>query len=304
MKPNQTSLHPGPGEDPTAPKPKNPSYVLSVIQAVMSRPIGIASVSVVVFFVLVAVLAPLLAPYDPLAQQVGPRLSFPSLSHWMGTDGFGRDIMSRVIFGTRISLLVSVVAVTVGATVGTILGAVAGFFGRVSDGVIMRSVDVLFAFPPILAGAVVVAIIGPGILSIGLAIMMINMPVFARLSRGEVLRERELDYVMAAQCLGASRPRLLFYHILRNSLGPLIAQFAIAVGFAVLLEASLSFIGFGLPPPAPSWGNMLNDSRAYLRTMPWYGIFPGLALASLLVALNFLADVLRDAFDPQHRGMD
>jgi len=299
-----SSLPPGPGANRAAPKLKNPGYARSVLRVVVSRPLGVVSLTMVGAFVLVAILAPVLAPYGPNVQQVGPRLAFPGLSHWMGTDGFGRDILSRVIYGTRISLLVSVIAVTLGSVSGTLLGAVAGMFGRIADGVIMRSVDVLFAFPPILAGAVVVAIFGPGIISIGLAIAMINMPIFARLSRGEVLRERELDYVMAAECLGASRPRVLFYHILRNSLGPLIAQFAIAIGFAVLLESSLSFIGFGLPPPAPSWGNMLNDSRTYLRVMPWYGIFPGVALATVLVALNFLADVLRDAFDPQHRGMD
>lgn len=280
------------------------SFLVGVFRELAVRPLGIISLSVFGIFVLIAILAPVLAPFDPAAQQVGPRLAGPSASHWMGTDNFGRDILSRVIYGTRVSLLISVAAVAVGSLVGTTLGALAGFYGRLVDGVIMRGIDILFAFPPILVGAVVVAVRSPGLSSVALAITIVNIPVFARLARGEVLRERELEYVMAAECLGASSNRLLFRHILRNSLGPLIAQSAIAIGFAVLLEASLSFIGFGLQPPDPSWGNMLSESRAYLRVMPWFGIFPGVALATVLVSLTFLADALRDAFDPRHSGLD
>ncbi len=280
-----------------------PSFTLGVVRALIGRRLGFASLTMVVLLALVAVLAPLLAPYDPAAQQIGPRLSPPGPGYWMGTDNFGRDILSRVIFGARISLLVSVAAVTIGAVVGTVAGAMAGFFGRLVDGLTMRVVDVLFAFPPLLVGALVVAVYGPGTTSVAVAIAVVSIPVFARLARGEVLRERELEYTMAAECLGASPTRLLFHHILRNSLGPLVAQFAIAIAFAVLLESALSFIGFGIQPPAPSWGNMLNESRAYLRVMPWFGFFPGAALAVALVSLTFLADALRDAFDPRYRGL-
>ncbi|MDQ6672724.1 MAG: ABC transporter permease [Chloroflexota bacterium] len=249
--------------------------------------------------VLLAILAPLVAPFDPLAQQGGQELRPPGSTFFLGTDEFGRDILSRVVYGSRTSLLVGVVAVAVGAGIGVPTGLVAGYEGGWLDAVIMRIWDAMLAFPGVLMGIAVITVLGPGAFNSAIALALVSMPQFSRLTRACVLAERRKEYVTAAYCLGAGTPRILLGQLLPNCMGPLLVQLSLSMGFAVLLEAGLSFLGLGSQPPEPSWGSMLNQSRAYLRQAPWYGVFPGIALAAMLVGLNYLSDALRDALDPR-----
>lgn len=263
------------------------------------NPMGAFGLALLLLLVLVALGAPVIAPYHPIAQHRGDELMPPGARYLLGTDEFGRDILSRVVYGTRVSLLVGVVAVVIGAGVGIPTGLMAGFFGGWIDAVIMRLWDALLAFPGILTGIAVVAVLGPSAVNAALALAIVNIPEFSRLTRAVVLRERERDYVVAARCLGGRDGRLILRHLLPNCLAPILVQLSLAMGFAVLLEAALSFLGLGTQPPAPSWGGMLNDSRTFLRQAPWYGVFPGVALAIMLVGLNYLSDALRQALDPR-----
>jgi len=240
-----------------------------------------------------------ISPYDPLEQHPGDELKPPSRQYLLGTDNLGRDLLSRIIYGSRASLLVGVVAVGLGAGIGLATGLAAGYFGGVVDTVIMRCYDALLSFPAILLGIGVVSVLGTGMLSVAYALAIASLPGFARLMRSRVLAERERDYVLAARCCGARDQRIMWIHVLPNAVAPLLIQVSLAMGFSVLAESALSFLGLGTQPPDPSWGSMLNESRAYLRTSPWFGIFPGAALATLLLGLNFLADALRDALDPR-----
>ena len=260
---------------------------------------GLFGTVVLAVLVVCALGAPYLSPYDPLAQHAGSELLPPGGQYLLGTDNLGRDLLSRIIFGSRASLLVGVVAVGLGATLGIASGLTAGYFGGVVDTVIMRFYDALLSFPAILLGIAVVSVLGTGMLSVAYALAIASLPGFARLMRSRVLAERERDYVLAARCCGAGDQRIMWLHVLPNAIAPLLIQISLAMGFSVLAESALSFLGLGTQPPDPSWGSMLNESRAYLRTVPTFGIFPGLALALLLLGLNFLSDALRDALDPR-----
>ena len=273
-----------------------------VIQAAvrtLRNPMGLFGASVLALLVLCAAGAQLLAPYDPLQQHPGSELLPPGGTFPLGTDNLGRDILSRIIFGSRASLLVGVVAVGLGATVGILTGLAAGYFGGVVDALIMRFYDALLSFPAILLGIGVISVLGTGMLSVAYALAIASLPIFARLMRSRVLAERERDYVLAARCLGAPDARIMGLHVLPNAMSPLIVQISLAMAFSVLAESALSFLGLGTQPPQPSWGTMLNESRAYLRTAPGFGIFPGIALALLLLGHNFLSDALRAALDPR-----
>ena len=263
------------------------------------NPIGMFGVGVLTLLVICALGAPVLSPYDPLQQHAGAELRPPSGQFPLGTDNLGRDLLSRIIFGSRASLLVGVVAVALGAGIGIATGLAAGYFGGAVDTVIMRFYDALLSFPAILLGIAVVSVLGTGMLSVAYALAIASLPTFARLMRSRVLAERERDYVLAARCCGAPDRRIMWLHVLPNAIAPLLIQISLAMGFSVLAESALSFLGLGTQPPDPSWGSMLNESRAYLRSSPWFGVFPGMALATLLLGLNFLADALRDALDPR-----
>jgi ABC-type dipeptide/oligopeptide/nickel transport system permease subunit len=285
------------------PDSRGPGLLGLVRKSTLAQPVGLIGTIIVVAWILVAVLAPLLAPHDPNVQQRGAQLlSIGSPGHLLGTDELGRDILSRLIFGARISIGIGLVAVSLGGVSGSALGLISGFFGGLVETLVMRASDIVLAYPGILLGVVIVAVLGQGTPQVAIAIAIINIPIFARLARSSVLRERELDYVAAATLGGGSWPRILFRHILPNSLVPLIVQASISVAHAVLIESSLSFLGLGAQPPTASWGAMLNESRAYLNESATFAILPGLALATLLLGLSFLADALRNALDPSTRG--
>lgn len=260
---------------------------------------GLFGLAVFVILAVVAIGAPFIAPFDPVEQHRGAELSPPNATYLLGTDQLGRDLLSRIIHGSRASLLVGVIAVSLGGLVGVSSGLLAAYFGGWVDTLIMRFYDALLAFPSILLGIAVISITGPGVVNVAFAIAISQMPTDARLTRSIVLSQRERDYVQAARSLGAPDRRIMWTHILPNTLPPLLVQFSLAMGFAVLAEASLSFLGLGTQPPTPSWGAMLNESRAYLRQAPWFGVWPGVALAVLLIGLNYLSDALRDALDPR-----
>jgi peptide/nickel transport system permease protein len=265
----------------------------------LHNPMGVFGLSILVLLVLMALAAPIISPFDPTEQNAGAQLATPGGRFLLGADHLGRDLLSRIIYGARASLVVGVLAVSFGAFVGITTGLAAGFFRGVVDAVVMRFYDALLAFPAILLGIAVVSVIGSGTTSVAVALGIATMPGFARLMRSRVLIERERDYVLSARCIGARDSRIMWVHVLPNAVAPLIIQVSLAMGFAVLAESALSFLGLGTQPPQPSWGAMLNESRAYLRQAIWFGIFPGAALALLLLGLNFLADALRDALDPR-----
>jgi peptide/nickel transport system permease protein len=246
---------------------------------------------------IMALAAPWIAPRDPLAQSRPDRFLPPSLSHPFGTDEFGRDILSRVIHGARISLLTGAVAVLIGGTVGVPLGLVGGFTGGVTDALIMRLLDFLLAVPAILLAMVIIAVLGPGSFNAMLAVGVVSIPSFARLTRASTLTLREREFVTATQALGVGPGYLMFRTILLNALTPIVVQVAVTAAVAMLLEAALSFLGLGTQPPAPSWGSMLNTGRSFLYQAPWYGLFPGVAITASVLALNALADGLQALVD-------
>jgi len=252
--------------------------------------------------VLLAVFADVVAPYDPTEMKMVEALKRPSAPHPFGTDRFGRDVLSRTIYGSRIALGVALSSIAIAFAVGTVLGLVGGYAGGWPDLVIGRVMDVLFSFPTLILAIGIAAMLGPGLNNAALAIAVVYAPLFSRVARGPVIAEREKDHVVAAQGLGASWPRVVFRHILPNVLAPLIVQASVSLAFAILIEASLSYLGLGTQPPDPSWGTMLNEGRTYLETAPWMSIFPGLAIMVTVFGFNLLGDGLRDTLDPQLRG--
>ena len=255
--------------------------------------------AIVLLAVVAALTAPWVVPYDPSGQQLSLRLERPSVHHPFGLDELGRDIFSRVLAGTRISLLVGITVVGISTIVGVLLGALAGYFGGWIDDVISRGIDVLLAFPGILLAIALVAVLGPSLTNVVLALSVIGWVGYARLVRGQVLRAREFEFVQAARALGASTARILVRHIIPTTLPAVMVQATLGMAGAILAEAALSFLGLGVQPPAPSWGTMLNGGRLHLLDAPHLTIFPGAAIALLVLGFNFLGDGLRDALDPK-----
>jgi peptide/nickel transport system permease protein len=252
--------------------------------------------------VVLAVLAGVLAPYDPTEMKVADALKPPSAAHPFGTDRFGRDVLSRTIHGSRIALGVAGSSIALAFTVGTLLGLVGGYVGRWPDLAIGRVMDVLFSFPTLILAIAIAAMLGPGLNNAALAIAVVYAPLFSRVARGPVIAERAKDHVVAALGIGAGAFRVVFRHILPNVLAPLIVQASVSLAFAILAEASLSYLGLGTQPPDPSWGTMLNEGRTYLETAPWMSVFPGLAIMLAVLGFNLVGDGLRDVLDPQLRG--
>lgn len=253
--------------------------------------------------IVVALAAPLLAPADPNAVSLSAFREGPSREHLLGTDAQGRDVLSRVIYATRISLSVGLIAVAIYVAIGTVLGGVAGYFGGWVDNVTMRLADVVLSFPSIIVIITIVSILGPSIFNVMLVIGLLGWPPIARLVRGEFLTLRGRDFVTASESVGASAPRVIFRHILPNATTPIIVNATFGVAQAILLEAGLSFLGLGVQPPTASWGNILNSAQSFtiLEEMPWLWLPPGLMIVIAVLAINFLGDGLRDALDPRAR---
>jgi len=258
-------------------------------------------------FVVTAVFAPLLAPYDPLAQdytQVAHGCCpGPSSAHWLGVDEVGRDELSRIIYGARLSLVVGVVAVSLGLSVGMLLGAIAGYLGGVIDNIIMRLMDIMLSIPGLLFAIGIVAVLGPGLVEVMIAIGVTQIPIFARLLRGSILAQRENEFVVAARSVGVRRRQILWGHILPNSISPVIVQGTLALATAIIDVAGLAFLGLGDPDPSrPEWGAMLTSTNQYLQTAPWLAIIPGIAIVISALGFNLIGDALREALDPKLRG--
>jgi peptide/nickel transport system permease protein len=258
--------------------------------------------AIVLIAVLAALFGPALTSFDPADQQLALRLEGPTGLHWFGLDELGRDILARVLSGARISLLVGLVVVSVSSTIGIALGSIAGYFGGRIDEAISRVIDILLAFPGLLLAIALVAVLGPNLTNVVLALSLIGWVGYARLVRGQVLRARELEFVQAARALGASTTRILTRHVIPTTLPAVTVQATLGMGGAILAEAALSFLGLGVQPPTPSWGTMLNYGRAHLLDAPHLTVFPGLAIAVLVLGFNFLGDGLRDALDPATAG--
>ena len=250
--------------------------------------------------VLLAIFAPLIAPADPLAIDYAHPAAPPGAGgHLLGTDAVGRDILARLIYGTRISLQVGLVAVGIAATLGTTVGLAAGYYGGWVDSVLMRTVDVFLAFPVIVLAIGIIAVLGPSLGNVVIALGLVAWTTYARVVRGQVLVLRELDFVHAARAMGVGDWRILTRHILPNTLAPIIVLATVGMATAIIAEAALSFLGLGVQPPTPSWGTMLNEGRGFLRTAPHISTFPGLAIMLTVLGFNFLGDGLRDALDPR-----
>jgi peptide/nickel transport system permease protein len=256
----------------------------------------------VVLLVFVAVFAPLLTPYDPIVGDISDSLQAPSAAHWLGTDDQGRDVLARIMYGARISLSVAIISVSIGAITGVTIGLVAGYAGGTVDLLLMRVIDALLAFPALLLAISITATLGPQIQNAMIAIGIISIPIYARLTRGQVLSLRERDFVMAAKAIGVGPVRVTLQHLLPNIANPLIVQMTLTAAFAILQEAVLSFLGLGAQPPTPSWGQDISYNQRYITNLMWWGsVGPGLAIFLAVFAFNFLGDALRDWLDPQFR---
>jgi peptide/nickel transport system permease protein len=271
------------------------------------NPAAILGFVLVSLFIIAAVFAPLLAHGNPDEQNLilvaGGCCPGPSHAHWLGVDQLGRDVYTRILYGARYSLVIGVVSVSVGLSIGLVLGSAAGYIGGAVDTVIMRCMDVMLAIPGLLFAIGLVALLGPGLWQIMIAIGVVNIPIFARLLRGSILAQRDNDFVLAARSVGVRRPTILFSHILPNAISPVIVQATLAMATAIIDVAGLGFLGLGPQDPAtPEWGTMLTDVNDYLQTAPWLAIVPGIAIVLSVLGFNLIGDGLREALDPKLRG--
>jgi peptide/nickel transport system permease protein len=262
---------------------------------------AMVGLGVVLFFIALAVLAPWIAPYDPLATSWSAVRKAPSAAHLFGTDEIGRDVLARVIWGARASLLAGVVSVSISLALGVPIGLTAGYLGGWVDGILMRVIDAMLACPFLILAIALAAFLGPSLSNAMIAIGISATPIFVRLTRAQVLAAKVEDYVEAARAVGNPHRRIVLRHILPNILAPIMVQATLAIAAAIIAEASLSFLGLGQQPPAPSWGSMLNTAKNFLSQAPWMALWPGLAIFSVVLAFNLLGDGLRDALDPRHR---
>ncbi|WP_332285311.1 ABC transporter permease [Bacillus safensis] len=286
--------------EPPQPKDeRSQSLILESMKQFFQHKLAVIGSVIVLLFLILAIFAPLIAPYGINEQSLGERFSAPSAAHWFGTDDFGRDIFSRVVHGARISLWVGFFSVLGSVILGTLLGLIAGYGGRVLDAVISRLFDILLAFPSILLAIAIVSILGPSLQNALIAIAIINVPTFGRLVRSKVLSIKQEEYVLAAKAVGMSDRRIVLRHILPNSMVPVIVQATLAIGTAIIEAAALGFLGLGAQAPSPEWGKMLADARPYLVQAPWTLFFPGIAIMLTVLGFNLMGDGLRDTLDPK-----
>ncbi len=284
---------------PAGPRTNERRWVM--VRRAASARMAIVGGSVVVAATLMAIAAPFVAPYDPLKQDLANLLASPSGAHLLGTDNVGRDILARVIWGARVSLIAGSGSVALAVIAGGVMGLAAGYWrGRIDD-ILMRLVDAVLSFPALVLALALGAVLGSGLGSVVIALAVVYSPTFARLMRGQVLTIRTREYVDAARLLGAHDWRILLRHVLPNAAAPIVVQASLSVAFAILAEASLSFLGLGVQPPEPSWGNIINAGRGYLQQAPWIVFGPGAALFVTVLSLNFVGDAIRDALDPRTR---
>jgi peptide/nickel transport system permease protein len=273
-----------------------------VLNQYKNHPLIFWGTALVSLLIITALGASLLAPYDPIQQTLQDRLLAPSFRHLMGTDQFGRDVFSRLLYGSRISLAVGLVAVSIFVFIGTLIGSVAGYYGGWVDGLLMRFVDIMLSIPTFFLILMVIAFVGPNILNVMVIIGLTSWTDVARLVRGEILALKEREFIQAARLLGMSDSRVILRHLLPNALGPIWVVSTLGVGTAILIESSLSFLGLGVQPPTPSWGNMLLEGKDHLTDAWWLVTFPGLAIFFTVLGYNFLGEGLRDLMDPRLKG--
>lgn len=275
---------------------------VSDVHRFIKNPQVVISLSILFILFIAAIFAPLLAPYDPNSQDFSRRLTPPGAGHPLGTDSYGRDLLSRIIYGTRISMTVGFMATGLALVLGVILGVSAGYLGGSFDRIIMVVVDVLMAFPVVLLGLLLLAALGSNLQNIIIAIGIALTPRLIRIARAPTLVAKEMEYIEAARALGFSTCRIIIFHILPNVLGPIIVLASLQIGWAIISEASLSFLGLGVAPPQPTWGNILKEGIEHLRDASWISLYSGLAIVLLVLALNTIGDNLRDMLDPRLRG--
>ncbi|HST85410.1 MAG TPA: ABC transporter permease [Kineosporiaceae bacterium] len=272
------------------------------MRALISHRFALVCLVILAMMALAGVFGAALAPYGVNATDIPGRLRPPSLEHWFGTDELGRDVFSRVLAAAGVSLKVGLIAVGISLFAGVLIGLLAGYYGRFIDDALMRVMDMLFAFPAVLLAIAILAVLGPGVTNAMIAIGVVYVPIFARVTRAGVLAVREEIFVLAARSVGAGDLRIMASHVLPNVAGPVIVQTSLSLAFAILSEAALSFLGLGVQPPAPSWGRMLFDGRDFVQQAWWMGFFPGLAIFVTVLSFNIVGDALRDALDPAQRS--
>ena len=285
----------------TGKKYSRTSLYKDALKRLRKNKLAMLGLSIVILIILIAIFAPLISPYNPILRIKEDSSLSPSMNHLFGTDLLGRDIFSRVIYGSRISIEVGVIAVGISVIIGLFFGALSGYFGGISDAVIMRVADIFFAFPYILGAIAIMTILGPGIVNIFIAIGILGWASIARIFRSSILIIKNKEYIEAARAMGAGSSRIIMRHIFPNSFAPIIVYATMNVGTAIIVEAALSFLGIGVQPPTAAWGKMLAESMAYIDTAPWMMFFPGLAILITVLGFVLLGDGLRDAFDPKLR---
>ncbi len=278
-----------------------PAFPARLRRLARRKPVGAVAFFVILALALAAIASPVLAPYDPLEPNYSALRQGPTLAHPFGTDQIGRDLLSRIIYGTRISFLVGVVSVGVAVCIGTPIGLAAGYFRGAIDEVLMRVIDGISAFPSLVLALAIVAVLKPSLMNVMVAVGLTSVPIFARLTRSQVLSLREREFILAATSTGASDLRIMLRHIMPNAMSPLIVQATLGLGIAILAEASLGYLGVGVQPPTPTWGGILNQGAPLIERAPWLSIAPGAAIFTLVLSFNLLGDALRDALDPRQR---
>ncbi|MCP3031601.1 ABC transporter permease [Halobacillus sp. A1] len=261
--------------------------------------IAMSGLFMTIILIILAITAPWIAPYDPYEMAPDARFAEPSLAHFLGTDQFGRDILSRIIYGSRISLQVGIISVGLSFVLGTLIGVVAAYYGKWVDAALSRLTDVMFSFPDILLALVIMAILGPSLTNLMIAVGIVYTPIFARIARGSVLSIKNSLFIEAARSMGVSNLKIMWKHILPNSMAPLIVQVTLSFAFAILAEAALSFLGLGVSPDTPSWGIMLSEGKSWMESAWWIAVFPGIAITLAVFSFNVMGDGLRDALDPR-----